>query len=169
MTLFFENETGQTFPFSCEEVAENVIKKCLEMHQCPYECEVSVYLVSQDTIRENNEATRKIDKVTDVLSFPNISFLQEGDFSVAEDEDLYYEIFHPESGELILGDIMLCFDKIITQAEEYGHSTYREFAFLVAHSILHLLGYDHMQDDEKKRMEEKQRELLQLLNITRDA
>ena len=169
MTLFFENETGQTFSFSCEEVAGKVIEKCLEIHQCPYECEVSVYLVSKETIREHNAATRQIDKVTDVLSFPNITFEREGDFSVAENEDLYYEIFHPESGELILGDIMLCYDRIIEQANEYGHSVYREFAFLVAHSILHLLGYDHMQDDEKKQMEEKQREILDLLNITRES
>ena len=77
------------------------------------------------------------------------------------------DFFNPESGELILGDIILSVDKIIEQATSYGHSQQRELGFLVAHSMLHLFGYDHMQDEEREVMEEKQRDILNMLNLKR--
>ena len=77
------------------------------------------------------------------------------------------DAFHPESGELMLGDIVISKEKVISQAEEYGHSIEREYAFLIAHSMLHLFGYDHMEDDERMIMEEKQEEILERLHILR--
>ena len=83
---------------------------------------------------------------------------------IEADEDL----FNPETGEVILGDIVLCKERIYSQAEEYGHSVLREYAFLIAHSMLHLFGFDHMTEDEAAVMEEKQREILDALGISRD-
>ncbi len=74
---------------------------------------------------------------------------------------------HPETGELMLGNIVISKERAKEQAEEYGHSVEREFAFLIAHSMLHLLGYDHMEDEERLVMEKKQREVLEMLGITR--
>ena len=83
---------------------------------------------------------------------------------IEADEDL----FNPETGEVILGDIVLCKERIYSQAEEYGHSVLREYAFLIAHSMLHLFGFDHMTEEEAAVMEEKQREILDTLGISRD-
>ena len=101
-----------------------------------------------------------------MLSFPNIAFDKEGDFSVVEQDEADY--FDPDSGELLLGDIILSADRVEVQAQEYGHSTLREFAFLTAHSMFHLCGYDHMSPQEAAVMEQKQEEALKRLNIMRD-
>ena len=77
------------------------------------------------------------------------------------------ECFHPETGELMLGDIIISLDKVKEQAESYGHSTKREFAFLIVHSMLHLFGYDHMEEDEAAVMEQKQKEILDKMEIFR--
>jgi probable rRNA maturation factor len=101
-----------------------------------------------------------------VLSFPNLDFEREGEFLIDEDNEA--DCFDPDSGELILGDIMISVDRVKEQAESYGHSTKREFAFLVAHSMLHLCGYDHMEEGEAAVMEKKQEDILTGLGITRE-
>ena len=113
-----------------------------------------------------NRECRGIDRETDVLSFPNVDFEQEGVFDIDEDREADY--FDPDTGELMLGDILISVDKVMEQAQNYGHSVRREFAFLVAHSMLHLCGYDHMEEAEAKVMERKQDEILAGLGITRD-
>ena len=101
-----------------------------------------------------------------MLSFPNVDFEREGIFDIDEDSEADY--FDPDTGELLLGDIMISADKVWEQAKCYGHSVRREFAFLVAHSMLHLCGYDHMEDAERAVMEQKQEKILDALGITRD-
>jgi probable rRNA maturation factor len=94
-------------------------------------------------------------------------FPSEGDFSFLEDDEEGADAFNPETGELLLGDIVICASRVISQAEAYGHSRKREYAFLITHSVLHLCGYDHMEEEERARMEEKQREILGRLGISR--
>ena len=94
-----------------------------------------------------------------------IDFEKESDFSHVE--EAVEDYFNPETGELMLGNIVISKERAKEQAEEYGHSVEREFAFLIAHSMLHLLGYDHMEDEERLVMEKKQREVLEMLGITR--
>ena len=113
-----------------------------------------------------NREHRGIDRPTDVLSFPNVDYETPADFSGIEDSIEDY--FDPESGELCLGDIVISVDKVLEQAKEYGHSPKREYAFLIAHSMLHLLGYDHMEPEEAAVMEHKQEEILNRLGITRN-
>ena len=137
----------------------------LEYVQCPYEAEVSLLITHDEEIREMNREHRGIDRATDVLSFPMLEFERPGDFTGIDEE--MSDVFDPESGELMLGDIVISADKVIAQAEEYGHSPKREYAFLIAHSMLHLCGYDHMEDDERKVMEQKQREIMEKINILR--
>lgn len=166
MTYYIENETKVEFSFSLEEIIGKVMETVLELENCPYEATVNVLLTDNDGIREMNKEYRNIDKSTDVLSFPNISYEIPGDFSVIKDEQP--DCFDLDSGELVLGDIIISVDKVKEQAESYGHSQMREFAFLITHSLLHLCGYDHMGDEEAPIMEEKQNKVLQFLNITRD-
>ncbi len=137
-----------------------------EMEHCPYETTVSLLLTDNAGIRIYNRQYREIDRETDVLSFPNIAFEKAGDFSAAEADEA--DCFDPDSGELLLGDIILSVERTASQAEEYGHSLLREFAFLTAHSMFHLCGYDHMEPQEAAVMEQKQEEALLRLGITRE-
>ncbi len=166
MTFWVENETDLLFDFSVEDTVRAVCEAVLEQEGCPYEVQVNLVITDSEGIWELNKEYRGIDRETDVLSFPNLEFSQEGVFDV--DENLEADYFDPETGELILGDIMICAERVFAQAESYGHSVRREFAFLVAHSMLHLCGYDHMEETQGKVMERKQEEILEGLGITRD-
>ncbi|MCM1263849.1 MAG: rRNA maturation RNase YbeY [Butyrivibrio sp.] len=165
MTFYVENETDKEFPFSIEETFEKVALKALEMENCPYEASVNMLLTDNAGIREYNNRYRGIDKETDVLSFPNIDFETAGEFDIVEGKEADY--FDLSSGELFLGDIIISVEKAEEQAREYGHSSLREFAFLTAHSMFHLCGYDHMTEKEAAVMEKKQEETLESLGIGR--
>ena len=165
MTSYVENETEKKFDFAIEEVVEKVARTVLEMENCPYEVCLNLLITDNEGIRTYNKDYRQIDKETDVLSFPNLEFEKTGDFSIAEENEADY--FDPDSGELILGDIVISVDKVTEQAKEYGHSELREFAFLIAHSMFHLCGYDHMNDEEAAVMENKQETVLQKLGFVR--
>ena len=166
MTFYVENETEKELNYDAEELVRLIATTTLDMENCPYEVEISVLLTNNDSIKELNKEQREIDKPTDVLSFPNIEFEQPSDFSIVTEQQVDY--FEPETGELILGDIVISLDKVAEQAEAYGHSEKREFSFLVAHSMLHLCGYDHMEKAEADLMEQKQNEVLEKLGITRE-
>lgn len=167
MTFYVENDTERVFAFSPEEIFRQVAQAVLEAENCPYEAGVNLLLTDNEGIRAYNRDYRGIDKETDVLSFPNLDFEQPGVFSIAEEAEADY--FDPESGELLLGDIMISVEKVAEQAAEYGHSERREFAFLAAHSMFHLCGYDHMTANEAAVMEQKQEALLERLGIVRDG
>lgn len=166
MTIYMENETETAFDFDLQETAGIVAEKILELEACPYETVVNVLLTDNEGIRRFNRDFRGIDQPTDVLSFPNITYETAADFGCVEES--FADCFEPDTGELILGDIIISADRVTKQAESYGHDRRREFAFLVAHSMLHLLGYDHMAEEEAAVMEEKQERTLQELRITRD-
>jgi len=158
MTIQIEYETGIQMGIPYEDIIHDIIPAALDYEGCPYEAEINVILTDNASIQEINRDYRQIDAPTDVLSFPMIEYEKESDFSHVEDSVEDY--FNPETGELILGDIIISVEKVIEQAEKYGHSRERELAFLLAHSMLHLCGYDHMEDGEREVMEQKQREIL---------
>lgn len=166
MTFFVENETNEVLPFEIQPLFEKVAGCVLEIEQCPYEACVSLLLTDNERIRQYNNSYRQIDKETDVLSFPNLDFEAAGDFSEAERQEA--DCFDPDTGELMLGEIVISVEKAKVQAEEYGHSLLREIAFLIAHSMFHLCGYDHMEATEAERMEQKQEETLEKLGILRE-
>lgn len=170
MTVFIENENGAEFGFDYEEVIRNVIEESVSYVDCPFEVNVEVTITGNEAIRAINKEQRDKDSATDVLSFPMIDYEKAGEFGFLEDEsnEFAYEYFEPDTGELMLGDIVISSERVYSQAEEYGHSVKRELAFLVAHSMLHLFGYDHMEEDERMEMERMQREILDRLGITRD-
>ncbi len=150
MDVLFENTTDIKVN---EELINSVIAESLRYEGVSDNCEVSVTIVDNDEIHSINLKHRGIDRPTDVLSFPLINF---------EKETL------PNDGSKIyLGDIIISIEKAEEQAKEYGHSLDREIGFLTAHSMLHLLGYDHMVEDEEKIMFKKQEEILNNLNLRR--
>ena len=165
MNLFIEEEGGVTLPFDTEETARLVVEAALELEKCPYEAEVNLLLTTDEEIHKMNLEFRQIDRPTDVRSFPMAGYDVPADFSCIDEES--DDLFDPESGELMLGDIVISKDRVLSQAEQYGHSPKREYAFLIAHSMLHLFGYDHMEDEERLLMEERQRAIMQKVNILR--
>ncbi len=167
MNILFSYEAAEKLDVDWKGIVCSVIEKALSDYGCPYEVQICVTFVSPDEMKDINRETRQIDRPTDVLSFPMIEYIQPGDFSVVEAGDVT-DYFDPETGELILGDIVLCTDRILKQAEEYGHSVERELGFLTAHSMLHLFGFDHMEEDERIDMERRQEEILKQLDLTRE-
>lgn len=167
MQLYLENESAISFDFNAKEIAGMVINKVLEAEKCPFDVEVNLLITDNEGIREYNSSMRDIDKATDVLSFPGLFFEESSKFFIPKEEEADYT--NPENGLIILGDIIISAEKVLSQAEEYGHSPKREFAFLVAHSMYHLCGYDHMTPQEAVVMEKKQEDILHLLQITRDT
>ena len=168
MTFYVENESGYDFGFSEEELACDVAGAVLRQENGPVDVEINLLITDNEGIRQYNRDYRNIDNATDVLSFPNLDFDKPADFSAADRAEFEADYYNPESGELILGDIILSAERVVSQAEEYGHSIKREFAFLIAHSMLHLCGYDHMEESEASVMEEHQEMALNYLGITRD-
>lgn len=164
MTLQIDYETDREIGIEYEELAEKVVQKVLDMEGCPYDAQVNLVLTDNEEIERVNTEFREIHAPTDVLSFPMIPFETPADYAIVEEDQSYFDL---DTDELLLGDIMISVDKVFAQAEEYGHSVTREFCFLVAHSMLHLLGYDHMTPEEVVVMENKQRTALDELGITR--
>lgn len=119
--------------------------------------EVSVSFVSPEEIRSLNSQYRNVDRVTDVLSFPQFE---------SEDE---IRTFGENFGMAELGDVVICPERAAEQAEQFGHSEEREIIYLFVHSMLHLLGYDHMEADEKKEMRTKEEEIMTILGIPRES
>ena len=164
MTITFDCELECEPAIPYQEIISRVVDVVLDYEECPYESEVNVVITNNDEIHRTNKEFRGIDRATDVLSFPMLEYEEPGVFDWLDDYDEY---FNPETGELMLGDIMISMDKVWEQAREYGHAVERERAFLTVHSLLHLCGYDHMEEDEKEIMEEKQREIMDILGIHR--
>ena len=122
--------------------------------------------VDNEEIREINNDTRGIDRATDVLSFPMLDYEDKKVFKEMYKDKEFNETFM-DGEELVLGDIVLSLERALEQSEEYNHSFTREACYLVVHSVLHLLGYDHMEDEDKKVMRKREEEILGKLDITR--
>ena len=158
--LFIENNqnildiTEQT-----EELVKTVCEKALSSEGWDFDAQISITFTNNKDIRIINKEHRAIDRHTDVLSFPMLVF----------DENLEIIDAEYDGDFVVLGDIVISTEQALLQAEEYGHSIKRELAFLVAHSMLHLLGYDHeLGEEQEKIMFSKQKNILEELNITRE-
>ena len=128
MTVTVEYEAEEKLDLPYEEIIKNVIEESLDYVECPYDAEVNVLLTDNAGIHQINLDMRGIDNPTDVLSFPMCDFETPGDFSHLEETPEEY--FDPDTGELLMGDIVISVDKVKEQAEKYGHSQTRELAFL---------------------------------------
>ena len=166
MSFYLEEECPVTFDFDYAKLAEEVITFCIEHEGFPYEAEVNLTLTDNEGIHAINREYRQIDRPTDVLSFPMLSYEKAGDFSFLDEES--DDDFNPDTGEAMLGDIIISVDKVREQAAEFGHSEKREFAFLIVHSMRHLFGYDHIEPEDAAIMEPKQKLILEELNILRE-
>lgn len=145
---------------------KNSIEFALKEEEVDIPCEISLLFVDNDEIKEINNETRNIDKETDVLSFPMLDYPKDKVYKEAYKGYTFDETFM-DGEELVLGDIVLSLEKALEQSKEYNHSFQREVSYLVVHSVLHLLGYDHMEEEEKARMRSREEEILNKLDIKR--
>ena len=158
--FIIENETNETVSQTTVDELNAVCSVIMENEECNFDAQISLTFTDNEGIRSINRDWRGIDRATDVLSFPMLEF--DGDEIDAE--------FEMENGLVLLGDIVISLERAREQAQELNHSFRREIAFLTAHSMLHLLGYDHVDDAEGERiMIEKQNGALDALGITRDV
>lgn len=157
MKIYFDNVGLFTKPF-----IKRVLERALKHLNQPSELlEMSLSIVSPEQIQELNKSFREVDKVTDVLSFPTCDNPTRGAITVV------CEDVNPETDLVNIGDIVICLERAKEQAKEYGHSLKRELAFLSLHGLLHLLGYDHVEEEDEKQMIELQKEILDQAGITR--
>ena len=139
----------------------NVIRAVLRAEGIDFPCEVDVRITNDAGIREINREMRKVDSCTDVLSFP-VFDLMPGELPGREEVDV-------GTGLIALGDMVISVERVAAQAIEYGHSERRELAYLVTHSVLHLLGYDHLDEGpEKERMRVREEAILAELGVMRE-
>ncbi|WP_251861870.1 rRNA maturation RNase YbeY [Clostridium sp. Marseille-Q2269] len=145
---------------------KEIIDYALKEEKVNINYEISVVFIDNNNIKEINKDYRNIDKVTDVLSFPMLDY-EEGKVF----KDLYVDYEFDESdldeGKLVLGDIALSLERAEEQSREFGHSFLREACYLTIHSVLHLLGYDHIKEDEKVVMRQREEEILKNFNLGR--
>ncbi len=157
MTIFIEeNDAGIG---ELRETMERAAERAVELEGLPASnCQLSVTFVEPEEIHELNRDYRGVDRVTDVLSFPQY-----------EPNDLAFYAETPDEtpDELMIGDVVICLDKAKSQAEEYGHSLERELIYLFTHSVLHLLGYDHEEEEDKTVMRAREEEIMDWLGIPR--
>ena len=154
-------DTGVEDEQSVAELIRTCALRVLESEKVPFDAAIDVTVVDADTIRQMNAEYRDKDAVTDVLSFPMYEFL-----NGVPQEELERE---PDSGCIMLGDMILCYTRACEQAAEFGHSPARECGYLTTHSVLHLLGYDHERNDADTRlMRAKEEDNLTFLGLTRD-
>ena len=160
MTVTIEYEAEERLEVPYEEIIRNVVEEALDYVECPYDAEVNVVLTDNEGIHQINLDMRNVDRPTDVLSFPEFD-LRPGELPAAEDAD-------PGTGLIPLGDMVLSMERVAAQAKEYGHSRRRELAYLVTHSVLHLLGYDHLDEGAmKKQMRWREEAIMALLGLER--
>lgn len=142
------------------EVVEKAVKTSLEYMGFEYDAEISVMFVDNSKIHELNKIHRGIDRATDVLSFPMFEYDEDGNI-IEEFADF------SDNDELVLGDIVISLERAKEQSEEYGHSLEREVGFLTVHSMLHLLGYDHLTSEEEAEMFGYQTDILNEMGLKR--
>ena len=145
-----------------DQLFERAIAATLKAEGVETPVEVSLSVVSEEVIQETNRDFRQIDKVTDVLSFPLVEFEGRTPAECVAEGDV-----DPDTGEVCLGDVIICYQRAKEQAQEYGHSLERELGFLTVHSMLHLLGYDHIEPEEEQVMTEKQKTILEGIGLPR--
>ena len=157
--FILENETEEEVEQSLIDELIEVCNAVMEEEECNFDAEISFTLTDNENIRQINSMYRNIDRATDVLSFPMLEF----------EDDETDAVYETDGESVMLGDIVISIEKAREQAKGFNHSFRREMAFLTAHSMLHLLGYDHVDDEEGERiMIEKQNKVLNKLGITRE-
>ena len=134
MNLLIEKETDDSFDFDYEEAARSIIEQSLDYLKCPYEVQLNLTLTDNEGIHAINKEYRQIDRPTDVLSFPLVDYEEPNVFPkyIEEDAEDYFDL---DTGELMLGDIIISVEKCKEQALEYGHSVLREISFLIVHRL----------------------------------
>lgn len=163
LTLMIDNRQDAVDVKEINGIIQKVVNKTIEHEGIKDKFEISIIFVNNTQIQKINKEYRKIDSPTDVLSFPMIEYDKPG---IIPHDEACLEVDY-DTGDILLGDIAISLEKAYEQSKEYGHSFEREVAFLTLHGMLHLLGYDHIDEEDRVLMRQKEEEILNILKISR--
>lgn len=166
MILIDNRQDKINFSKGNEDIIKKLIDYALKAEGVNIEYEVSVILIDNGTIKRINNETRNIDSITDVLSFPMLDYPEKKVYKEVYKDITFGDIYLNED-RIVLGDIALSLERAEEQRLEFGHSFIRECAYLFLHSVLHLLGYDHIEENDKEIMRKREEEILNKFNISR--
>jgi len=168
-TIMIDNRQNLYNTEEIEKLIEKTIKKAAECENVKQDYQVSVILVDNSQIKGINRVYRGIDAPTDVLSFPMLENEEEENLIEVNKADIQkdFENFDMDTGEIVLGDIAISLERAFEQSVEYGHAFHREVSFLTVHGMLHLLGFDHEEEGDRKVMREREEQILDLMSLKR--
>ena len=168
LNITYDEKLDKVFGFNVENVTKKVLNKCNEVEKVPFDTSINVSIVNDSKIKKINKEERNIDKVTDVLSFPILDLKKTKDYKkFYKNKKLNIEFLDLDTNTVLLGDVVINKNKVLSQSKLYNHSIKREYAFLLTHSFLHLVGYDHMKKNDEEKMCKEQEKILNNLKINR--
>lgn len=168
LNIDYDKKLNEVFGFDVESITKKVLNEAMLIEKVPFDISINVSIVADKKIKNINKEERNIDKVTDVLSFPILDLKKPKDYKkYYKNKKLNVEFLDFDTNTVLLGDIVINKNKVITQSKTYNHSIKREYAFLLTHSFLHLIGFDHMKKIDEEKMCIEQEKILNKLKIFR--
>lgn len=168
LNIDYDKKLDKVFGFNIENITKKVLCEAMMVEKVPFDISINVTLVADKKIRSINKLERNIDKVTDVLSFPIVDFKSEAKYDVFyKNKKIDIDYIDLDTNTVFIGDIVINKNKVLSQSKLYNHSIKREYAFLLIHSFLHLVGYDHMKKIDEDKMCNEQEKILNKIKIYR--
>ena len=168
LNIDYDKKLDKVFDFNVENITKRVLMEAMIIEKVPFDISINVDIVADKKIKNINKQERNIDKVTDVLSFPVVNFKRPATYNLFyNNKKIDIDYLDLDTNTVFLGDIVINKNRVLSQSKLYNHSIKREYAFLLTHSFLHLVGYDHMKKNDEERMCKEQEKVLTKLKIYR--
>ena len=168
LNIDYDKKLDKVFGFDVENISKRVLTEAMLVEKVPFDISINVSIVADKKIKSINISERNIDKVTDVLSFPVVDLKKPATYNVFyKNKKLDIDFLDLDTNTVFMGDIVINKNRVLSQSKLYNHSIKREYAFLLTHSFLHLVGYDHMKKNDEEKMCIEQEKILTKLRISR--
>ena len=168
LNIDYDKKLDKAFGFNVENITKRVLTEAMLTEKVPFDISINVSIVADKKIKNINEQERNIDKVTDVLSFPVVDMKKPTTYNVFyKNKKLDIDYIDLDTNTVFMGDIVINKNRVLSQSKLYNHSIKREYAFLLTHSFLHLVGFDHMKKNDEEKMCKEQEKILTKLKISR--
>ena len=168
INIDYDKKLDKVFAFNVENLTERILAEAMLIEKVPFDISINISIVADKKIKNINKEERNIDKVTDVLSFPVVEYKKPATYNVFyKNKKLDIDYLDLDTNTVFMGDIVINKNRVLSQSKLYNHSIKREYAFLLTHSFLHLVGFDHMKKIDEEKMCKEQEKILTKLKISR--
>ena len=168
INIDYDKKLDKVFAFNVENLTERILAEAMLIEKVPFDISINISIVADKKIKNINKEERNIDKVTDVLSFPVVDLKKPATYnSFYKNKKIDIDYLDLDTNTVFLGDIVINKNRVLSQSKLYNHSIKREYAFLLTHSFLHLVGFDHMKKIDEEKMCKEQEKILTKLKISR--